>query len=132
MESTYSILIVEDDSALRTALALKFKKEKFTVYEAQDGQEGLDAAITNQPSIILLDIIMPVKDGISMLKELRQNPWGEHVPVIMLTNLTEVEKIKDAMAYHADQYLVKSNWKLSDVVTKVKERLLRESATKNA
>jgi CheY-like chemotaxis protein len=67
---------------------------------------------------------MPVMDGISMLKQLREDTWGRDAKVIMLTNLDGEGKIADAIMWGTQEYLVKSNWKLEDVVAKVRERLM--------
>ena len=122
------ILIVEDEMSQRKALVDKFTREGFHVLEARDGEEGFNVALTQHPHIILLDIVMPKMDGMTMLKKLRQeNTWGKSVPVILLTNLSaDDDKIIQGVA--ADEpayYLVKSNWAINDVVEKVKERLSR-------
>lgn len=122
------ILIVEDEDSQRKALVDKFTREGFSVFEARDGEEGLHIALKEQPHIILLDIVMPKMDGMTMLKKLRQeNEWGKKIPVILLTNLSaDDDKIiarlaEDEPAY----YLVKANWTINDVVEKVNERLAR-------
>ena len=122
------ILIIEDEMSQRKALVDKFTRESFQVLEARDGEEGLRVALKEQPNIILLDIIMPKMDGMTMMKKLRQeNEWGKSVPVILLTNLSsDDDKImKGITADEPAYYLVKSNWTINDVVEKVKERLSR-------
>ncbi len=106
----------------------KFKSEGFLVTSAKDGQEGLNLAITDHPDLILLDIIMPVMDGMTMLSQLRQDPWGKTVPVILLTNLSEAEKVVESLREGVYDYLVKSDWKLEDIVKKVREKLDIESS----
>lgn len=117
------ILIVEDEQDIREALVDKFSREGFAVFEARNGEEGLARAFTEHPDLILLDIVMPVMDGITALNKLREDEWGKHVPVILLTNLNDDEKVANAMEKGAFGYLVKSDWKIEDVVTKVKARL---------
>lgn len=117
------ILIVEDERPLLKALSEKFNNEGFEVLKAGDGKEGLDMALTKEPDIILLDIVMPVMDGISMLKNLRRDNSGKDIPVIILTNLSDAEHTADALENKAYDFLVKSDWKLEDVVKKVKEKL---------
>ena len=122
------ILIVEDEMSERKALVDKFTREGFRVLKARDGEEGLAVAFKEQPSLILLDIVMPKMDGMTMLKKLRQeNAWGKNVPVIILTNLNaDNEKMnKEITDSEPSYYLVKSNWTISDVVEKVRERLSR-------
>jgi DNA-binding response OmpR family regulator len=117
------ILIIEDEELLRRALTDKFTKENFKVFEASDGKIGLDVALKEHPDLILLDIIMPVMDGMTFLKELRKDDWGANVPVIILTNLSDGEKAEQGASHDVYEYLIKSNYKLEDVVAKVKERL---------
>jgi len=116
-----SILIVEDESALRSVLRDKLMSEGFDVLEAKNGKEGLVLALREHPQAILLDIIMPVMDGMTMLTKLRQDKWGESAKVIILTNLADTEKVAEAIEHGSFEYLVKSNWKLGEVVEKVKE-----------
>lgn len=118
-----TILIVDDEVSLRNALSDKLIHEGFVVLEAKNGEEGLEIALNNHPDLILLDIVMPVIDGVTMLKNLRENEWGRDVKVIMLTNLDGNEKVADAIAWGTQDYLVKSDWKLEDVVAKIRKRL---------
>ena len=117
------ILIVEDDLDLLEALKNKFIAEKFEVLESMNGEVGLEAAFRRHPNLILLDIVMPVMDGMTMLKKLRQDSWGKNVFVILLTNLSDESKVAEAMQHGVFDYLVKADWKIDDVVKKVRERL---------
>lgn len=117
------ILIIEDESTLLAALVDKFTQEGFTVLSAKDGQEGLNSARDKHPDIILLDIVMPIMDGITMLYEMRKDSWGKLVPVIILTNLSDAGKVAESISQGVYDYLVKSDWKLDDIVKKVKEKL---------
>ena len=117
------LLIVEDEISLCKVLRDKLTREGFSVLEAKDGKEGLETALVQHPDLILLDIIMPVMDGMTMLTELRKDEWGKNAKVIFLTNLSEAEKIAESHTKGVYDYLVKSDWKLSDVVKKVRERL---------
>ena len=117
------ILIVEDEKSLLDVLVMKFSDEGFEVYQARDGVQGLETAIAKKPDIILLDIVMPRMDGISMLKKLRDNSWGKDVLVILLTNLGDSEKIAEVMEYGVYDYLVKAEWKMEELVERVKLRL---------
>jgi DNA-binding response OmpR family regulator len=129
-EQIKTILVVEDDPPILKTLVDKLTEEGFRIIEAHDGEEGLMVADRDRPDLILLDIVMPKMDGMTMLKKLRQeNEWGKSVPVILLTNLSpDKEKInkgitEDEPAY----YLIKTNWSLNDVVKKVRERLNRKT-----
>lgn len=118
------ILIVEDERAESNVLAEKFIQEGFLVSTAENGKKGLERALMDHPDLILLDIIMPEMDGLSMLEELRKDEWGKTVPVIILTNLNpddEIVRQKGPSAYA--YFLIKSNWMLDDVVRAVKKEL---------
>lgn len=118
-----TILIVEDETDLREALRDKFEREDFTVFEAGNGEEGLVVATREHPDLILLDVMMPVMSGMAMFKQLRQDAWGKSVKVIMLTNLNDAENIAGAMEQGSYDYFIKSDWKIEDLVEKVKEKL---------
>lgn len=123
MSEELSVLVVEDVSALRAALTRKLASAGFKALEAKDGEEGLEHALTHKPHLILLDILMPQMDGLTMLKHLRADQWGASVPVIMLTNLIDQHYIDEAEEHGVEAYLVKSDWKLEDIVVRVKEAL---------
>jgi DNA-binding response OmpR family regulator len=119
------ILIVEDEIALRSALSGKFSRAGFVVFEAGNGEEGLEVAFREHPDLILLDVMMPVMSGMAMLKQLRQDAWGKGVKVIMLTNLNDAEYVAGAMEQGSYDYFVKSDRKIEEIVEKVKERLAK-------
>lgn len=117
------ILIVEDEISLINVLYDKLTHEGYEVLKAMDGKEGLKLALSDLPDLILLDINMPVMDGITMLKELRKDERGKKVEVVMLTNFSEYKLLADAMEQGAHDYLVKSDWKLEDVVKLLHDKL---------
>ena len=117
------VLIVEDEITLLKVLSDKFRREGFFVLEAENGQKGLSLALSEKPSIIILDIVMPSMDGLTMLKKIREDKWGNTVPVLILSNLSDPEQINEANGRGVIDYLVKSNWSLEDVVIKVKNTL---------
>jgi DNA-binding response OmpR family regulator len=117
------ILVIEDDLSLAGALIAKLDLEGFVTMNAKNGEEGLELAFSNHPDLILLDIIMPKMDGITMLKKLRVDSWGKDVPVVILSNLSDADKNIDVVDSSAQAYLIKSDWTLQDVVSKVKEIL---------
>ncbi len=128
METTVKkiLLIVEDESSARKAMFEKFTREGFEVVVAFNGEDGLEQAKKTHPDLILLDIIMPKMDGITMLEKLREDSeWGKQVPVIIVTNNTIEgdEKIKRINELGTDCYHIKADWKNSDVVEKGKTTL---------
>ena len=119
-----TILVVEDDVALRKVLAEKLTDEGFAVLEAVDGAVGLEKALEYHPSLILLDIFMPHMDGITMLSKLRSaDAWGKHINVIVLTNSTDAQTIATVSGYGATDFLIKSEWGLEALVARIRERL---------
>lgn len=117
------LLIVEDELTLSQVLSDKFLQEGFDVKTASDGQEGLDAAVSWRPDLILLDVVMPVMDGMTMLRKLRATPEGKDVPVILLTNLSDTENVYDAMENGVYDFLIKSHWDIDQLVHEVQLRL---------
>lgn len=117
------ILIVEDDVLLVKAISYEFEQENFEVFTAGDGADGLAMAEQHLPDLILADINMPKMDGLTMLKTLRATEWGKNMLVIMLTNYSDEQRVLEALSQKAFYYLVKSDWDLSQIVAKVKEKL---------
>ena len=123
MDKKIVLLVVEDEASIRKVIVKKFIKEGFKVLEAVNGEKGLEIFIKERPDMILLDLIMPIMDGISMLKKIRQLDYGKNVPVIVLTNLSDAGKTAESIEYGVCDYLVKADWKLDDLVAKVKIRI---------
>jgi len=121
MSTHKKILIVEDEKPLSDALVDKLSSEGYEVSHASNGKEGLDKAYAEKPDLILVDIIMPVMDGVTMLHELKKDEWGKTVKVIVLTNLSDSDQILKCIAEGVNEYLVKSDWKLVDILQKIKE-----------
>lgn len=117
------ILIVEDDVLLVKAISYEFEQENFEVFTAGNGEDGLAMAEQHLPDLILADINMPKMDGLAMLKALRGTEWGKNMLVIMLTNYSDEQRVLEALSQKAFYYLVKSDWDLSQIVSKVKEKL---------
>lgn len=120
-----TILIIEDEEPMLNALAAKFEKDGFNVLKAQDGEEGLKTGLDNRPDIMMVDIIMPKLDGISLVKKVRieGGEWGKDVPILMLTNLSDSESVSEAANYSVYDFLVKTDWRLDDVVRLVRQKL---------
>ena len=117
------ILIVDDEVFLARALKDRLALEGYSVLVANDGQEGLEKFFAESPDLVLLDLVMPKMDGITMLKNLRQDPRGKAVPVIVLSNLNNAQSMDESLASGAQDFLVKVNNTLDDVAHAVKKRL---------
>lgn len=121
-EQPKKVLIVDDEKDLRDAMETALTYEGFEVHTAEDGVDGLLKAEALKPDLILLDILMPQKNGIDMLRELRQKEWGQ-MPVIIMSLLDDIGKIGEALDAGAQEYIVKAKISLSGIVEKVKSRL---------
>ncbi len=119
------ILIVEDEIVMMRALVDNLTQVGFGhLLQAKDGEEGLAIALKENPDLILLDIVMPKMDGLTMLKKLRESPSGKNTKVILLTNLTADDNItKSVIANEPSYYLIKANYSMNDVIEKVKNTL---------
>lgn len=117
------ILIVEDDSFISDIYRVKFSEEGFAVDLAENGIEALKNIEKNVPDIILLDIIMPYMDGMELLRNIRKNESWKKIPIVILTNISEKEKIDESMENEVSGYLVKSNFTPSEVVDKINSLL---------
>jgi|SRR3989338_5191909 len=117
------ILIIEDEAALQHAATQALKESGFDVLSAVDGDQGLRLAETELPDLILLDIILPKKDGFEVLSELKKVDKTKNIPVIVLTNLESPGDVQKALELGAKTYLVKLNYRLEEIVEKIKEVL---------
>lgn len=115
------VLIIEDEAVLLELFADRFASEGFKALQATTAEKGIRLALEDKPDLILLDIILPKMDGLTMLKMLREDPWGRNVPVIILSNVSDQQKISQAMKYGVYDYIIKTDLILNDLVTQVKE-----------
>lgn len=117
------LLIVEDDVILQKALQEFLNGEGFEISVASDGEEGINKAKEIIPDIVLLDIILPKKDGYEVLADLKHDEKTKQIPIILLTNLGSLNDVEKAIELGATTYLVKSDYKLEEVAKKIKETL---------
>jgi CheY-like chemotaxis protein len=115
------LLIVEDDPLILRMYEEAFSFRKYEVAIADNGQDGLAKASTEQPDMILLDIMMPKMNGLEVLKQLKQDPKLKKIPVIMLTNLGGDEDIKTALSLGAIRYITKVDLTPKEVVKEVEK-----------
>jgi len=122
-QTNKKVLVIEDEAPLRGVLSDKLTEAGFNVLVAGNGKEGLEVALQEKPALILLDIVMPIMDGMPMLKQLRETPDGKDIKVIFLTNLSDIKSLADAMEQGSYVYLVKADWTIEAITEKVKELL---------
>lgn len=118
-----TILVAEDDSFYSNIYKFKLNKEGFVVQIATNGDEALKLAKEHKPDLILLDLIMPIKDGFETLKELKLDPTLKDVKVIVISNLGQDEDITRTKELGAQDYLVKANMSIQEMMDKVKSYL---------
>ena len=117
------ILIVEDEEFLVRALKDNLTSEGYTVSTASDGEEVFDVLKEKKPDLILLDLLLPKKNGFDVLKDMRSDPELKLIPVIILSNLGEDTEIKRGLELGASDYFVKSQHPIQEVIEKAKEYL---------
>jgi DNA-binding response OmpR family regulator len=117
-EQKKKILIGEDEKPMAKALQLKLTHAGFEALAVFNGEEVIEQLAKEQYDLILLDLIMPIKDGFTVLKELKEK--GNTVPIIVTSNLSQEEDAKRAKELDAVDYLIKSNTPLAAIVEKVK------------
>ena len=115
------VLIVEDDKFLRDLSSQKLSKENLMVITAVDGEQGIAVAEKELPDIVLLDILLPGIDGFEVLRRIRANPKLNKTKVAMLSNFGQREDIEKALKAGANQFLVKANYTLDEIVDEVKK-----------
>jgi DNA-binding response OmpR family regulator len=120
---THTILIIEDDATLRDALKTAFAYADFNVLTAMDGGTGLNLALSEHPDMILLDLMLPVMNGVEVLRQLRLDTWGSNTQVIVLTASEDLSVVADVVELGKVDYITKTDITLSEIVRKVKGKL---------
>jgi len=123
MNSAKTILIVDDEEDLRSVTAEALKRDGFNVVTAIDGEVGLSEALKYKPDLILLDVVMPVMDGLEMLKKLREDSWGKSANVIILSAHDDIKSVGNAYDNEISNYIIKADSSLGEIVAKVHEVL---------
>lgn len=123
------VLLVEDDDALATTYVTRLEAEGFLVRRVNNGEDALAAALDYRPELVLLDVMMPKVSGFEVLDILRNTPDTANLKVIVLTALGQEGDKQRAAQLGADDYLVKSQVVISDVIARVKHHLGMDDAT---
>ena len=119
-----TILLVEDEPVMLKLLVEGFKSAGFNVLQGKDGAEGVEAAASGHPDLIILDLGMPKMDGMTAMRKIRETDWGKKVPIIILTNYSANDEImtgviRDEPSY----YFMKTEWEIDKLLEKVKQEL---------
>ena len=118
-----AILFIEDESALQKTFGDFLSQEGYEMISALDGEIGLRLAKTKKPDLILLDLILPKLNGFEVLKKLKEDAEIQNTPVIVLTNLENLEDVEKALELGATTYLVKAQYSLEEIVQKIKKAI---------
>jgi two-component system phosphate regulon response regulator PhoB len=117
------ILFVEDDDALASVYLVRLQAEGFEVQRVANGEDALAAAISFKPDLVLLDVMMPKVSGFDVLDILRNTPETANLKIVMLTALSQESDKKRAEDLGVDEYLVKSQVVIGDVIERIKRHL---------
>jgi CheY-like chemotaxis protein len=117
------VLVVEDEAPAALALCDKLESEGYKILKAANGKDGLSVALLEHPDLILADLKMPEMDGMEMIRQLREDSWGKDAKVVILTNLSDVARIEEAMVHGTFHYMVKGDSSMEDIVQKVRSQI---------
>jgi len=120
-EEKKKILVVEDDAILSDTYFKYLEKRNYEIETAFDGEEAIKKVEKFGPDLILLDLIMPKIDGIGVLKALKNKEETKNIPILLLTNLEDQDKIAEAVVLGCPNYLIKTEYTLDDIEKKMKD-----------
>jgi len=123
MSDVKKVLVVEDEQILLKTIQFTLKEAGYEVFVAMDGDEASKSIKEHKPDIVLLDILLPKKNGLDVLREMRDFEPTKNIPVLLLTNLSDQESISEGVELGAQGYFVKSDMSLDEIATKVAETL---------
>jgi DNA-binding response OmpR family regulator len=127
MDNNGLIFLVEDDPFLSSVLQLKLTKEGFKVIRASDGEEAINMLIDQglKPDLILLDLILPKRNGFEVLETIRQEPMLEKLPVIVISNLGQPSDVERGKSLGVIDYYVKAKFSVDELVQKIKDEFAK-------
>lgn len=123
MDAQKKVLLVEDDRNIRELYAMALIKAGINIMMAEDGDQGVRQALAHHPSLILLDIDMPIMNGYNAAAKIRQDAWGATVPIIFLTNRDDPRDQAHASVQAPERYIVKANLTVKEVIAEVQKAL---------
>ena len=117
-----TILLVEDDKFLSALLKNRLEKESFNVIHAEDGEEAVNILRTSssKPDLVLLDIILPKKNGFEVLEEVKQDLEFKALPIIIISNLGQDDDLSRGKELGATEYFIKAQTSIDDLISKIK------------
>lgn len=115
------VLIIEDDEQISRVYGIKLKLEGIEAVSAMDGEEGLKKISLEKPDLVLLDLMLPKKDGFWVLEEAKKN--GINIPIFVLSNLGQEQDRERALSAGAKGYLIKADTSIKEVIDKIKKEL---------
>lgn len=122
-DDIYKVLIIEDEPTLREMYKLKFEKDGFEVYTANDGKPGLEMVKKHHPDVVLLDVVLNDYDGFYVLEKIKKDKKISSIPVIVISNLGTAKDMQYGLKNGAACYLIKAHTTPTQMVAKVKEML---------
>jgi len=122
-EQKKRILIIEDDEFVRKLYREQLVRAGYDFVEAVDGAEGIEKVRSEHPDLILLDLMLPKKNGFEVLADIKQDPAVASIPIFVLSNLGQQSDVQAALSMGVDDYIVKSDFRLSDVIEKISKKL---------
>lgn len=126
-EDKRTVLLVEDDQALRELYAMALIKAGFTIIMAENGEQGSRVALERHPDLILLDIDMPLMNGHEAAAKIRQDSWGKTARIVFLTNHSDPQSVAHAVMQKPEDYIVKVQTPIHDVVNQVRVAIYGQS-----
>lgn len=132
MSDGAKILFIDDDNFLRKVYQSELGDRGYEVILADDGEEGLEKAKISDPDLIILDMIMPKKNGFEVLMELQEDEKTKNIPVIILSNLGQKDDVKKGLDLGAVDYLVKDDITLTTIMEKIEQYLHSKTQSKAA
>ena len=116
-----TLVYAEDSKSISTVIKSKLASEGYEVHHFEDGGGVVDAVLKLKPAVVLLDNDMPVKSGLTILKEIKKNPDIKNIPVIFLTNSKDSQSVVSCLQLGVSDYIVKDPLAISEIVTRVRK-----------
>lgn len=127
LKDELTVLVVEDDKNIRDMYDDAFSRAGLTVFKAEDGEKGIFLALLHHPKVILVDIMMPGMNGHQVVNAIRKDAWGKDAHVIYLTNMSDAENVVQAVAQKPEEYIIKSNVSIKEVINIVRTAMYKVS-----